>query len=109
MDERMSQLLAAIEEHSGLSRADIRQAGEHGADAGWGRFTYTSDGADFTRANRDLVWTLLAEEAESMGAENVAAYVASFNRSDMADDAMGFDCLLAWWALETCGRWIEDN
>lgn len=109
MDSRMTELLAAIVDHSGLDREDIRQAGEHGADAGWAGFTYTSDGADFTRSNRDLVWTLLAEEAESFGFENVAAFVASFNRSDMADDAMGFDCLLAWWALETCGRWIEDN
>lgn len=109
MDGRMLELLEAIEEHSGLTRSEIHQAGEHGADAGWGGFTYTSDGADFTRANRELVWTLLAEEAESMGAESLAAYVASFNRSDMADDAMGFDCLLSWWALETAGRFLSDH
>jgi hypothetical protein len=109
MDERMSQLLAAIEEHSGLSRADIRQAGEHGADAGWGGFTYTSDGADFTRANRDLVWTLLADDADEFGHDSVASFVASFTRSDMADSQDGFDCLLAWYVLESVGRWIEDN
>jgi hypothetical protein len=98
MDARMQDLVSAIEAHSGLSRDDIRQAGEHGADAGWGGFTYTSDGADFTRANRGLIWELLAEEAESMGAENVAAYVSTFGRSDMADDPESFDCLRG-------GRW----
>lgn len=106
---REEQLISAIRGHSGLSTRDIEQAAEHGADAGWAGFTYTADGADFTRANRELVWEMLAEEAEEMGAENIAAYVASFNRSDMADTADGFDCLLAWWALETAGRYLADT
>ena len=109
MDSRMDTLVGAIQAHSSLTLADIRQAGEHGADAGWGGFTYTSDGADFTRANRSLVWDLLGDEAEEFGFENVAAFVASFTRADMADTEDGFDCLLAWYVLESAGRYLEDN
>jgi hypothetical protein len=102
-------LLAAIQEHSGMERDRIREAGEHGADAGWPGFTYTTDGAEFTRANRELVWSLLTEEADEFGFENVPAFVASFTRADMADTEDGFDCLLSWYALETAGRWVADH
>jgi hypothetical protein len=104
----MTSLLRAVREHGSLSLDDIEQAGEHGADSGWSGFTYTSDGADFTREHRSLIWELLAEEAESFGSESVAAHVASFTRSDMAETPDGFDCLLAWWALETVGRYVSD-
>src|SRR2546421_6313402 len=108
-DERLAALVAAVRDHSGLSLSEVQQAGEHGADAGWGGFTYTSDGADFTRANRQLVWDLLSDEAESVGAQSVAAHVASFTRADMTSDPDSFDCLLAWWALETAGRYLSDT
>jgi hypothetical protein len=84
------------------------EAGEHGADAGWGGFTYTADGAEFTRANRSLIWDLLSEEASDFGS-NVAEHVGHFKRSDMADDPDSFDCLLSWWALETAGRYLSDT
>src|SRR5439155_1774445 len=106
MNTRMDALVGAIQAHSSLSLSDIRQAGEHGADAGWSGFTYTSDGADFAREHRALVWDLLSDEAEDFGAENVAAYVAGFTRADMTETEDGFSCLLAWWALETAGRYL---
>ena len=109
MDARTDALVGAIQAHSSLTLADIRQAGEHGADAGWRGFTYTLDGAEFTRANRSLVWELLDDEAEEFGFDSVPAFVASFNRSDMADTEDGFDCLLAWYALENAGRYLADH
>lgn len=108
-DERMTYLLAAIQDHSGMDRAQVREAGEHGADANWPGFSHTRDGADFTEWKRDLVWSLLSDDAEAMGFDSVPAFVASFVRADMADDQQGFDCLLAWYALETVGRWVADN
>lgn len=102
-------LVAAVREHSGLDLDEIRSAGEHGADAGWAGFTYTADGAEFTRAHSDLIYRLLTDEADEFGYPNVATFVASFNRADMADTADGHDCLLAWWALETAGRYLESE
>jgi hypothetical protein len=108
-DARLDQLVEAVRDHSGLSLREIEQAGEHGADAGWSGFTYTTDGAEFTGKNVSLVWDLLADEADSFGAPNVAAHVASFTRCDMAQSPEGFDCLLSWWALETAGRYLVDT
>jgi hypothetical protein len=105
----MDALVGAIQAHSGLTLADIRQAGEHGADAGWGGFTYTTDAADFIRENRSLVWELLSDEADEFEFDSVPAFVASFTRSDMADSEDGFECLLAWYVLETAGRYLDDN
>jgi hypothetical protein len=107
MNDRMDALVAAIQAHSGLTRSDIRQAGKHGADAGWSGFTYTTDGAEFTRSNRSLVWELLSDDAEEFGFDSVPAFVASFNRCDMAETEDGFDCLLSWYALESAGRYLE--
>lgn len=110
MDEQTYvELLRAIREHSGLELSAIREAGEHGADVGWSGFTYTTDGADFYRANADSIDGLLQEDAEALGYDNVGALVASFTRADMTDTRDGHDCLLAWYALETVGRYMADR
>lgn len=103
------QLLQAIRAHSGLELASIREAGEHGADAGWAGFTYYSDTSAFVDSNRSLIWELLSQDADAYGFDSVPAFVASFNRSDMADDEQGFDCLIAWYALEAAGRTLSDR
>jgi hypothetical protein len=108
-DSQAVALLRAIREHSMLELASIRDAGTHGADSGFGGFTYTTDGADFTRANKELVWEILHEDADDFGYENVAAFVATFGRADMTDDPDSFDCLLAWYALERAGHWLNDR
>jgi hypothetical protein len=102
-------LLRAIRDHSGLELAAIRDAGQHGADAGWGGFTYTTDCVEFYDANEDAIYDLLREDADSMGYPNVDAMVATFNRSDMLDDPDGRKTLLAWYALEEVGRWLQDR
>lgn len=98
-------LLRAIRAHSGLERSGIREAWEHGADAGWPGFTYTADGAEFYRAHRDDVWAVLDEAADAYGYGNVPAFVATFNRVDLACTAEGFECLLSWFVLEEVGRY----
>lgn len=103
------ELLRAIRDHSGLDLASIREAGEHGADAGWVGFTYTSDGAEFFRANRETIWSMLEDDANAMGCENVCAFVASFTRADMTNTPDGFECLCAWYALEEVGRYMIDR
>jgi hypothetical protein len=108
-DEQAIQLVRAIRDHSGLELSQIREAGEHGADAGWSGFTYTSDGADFYRANADLVDELLQADADDFGHANVGEFVATFARADMTDTRDGHDCLLAWYALESAGRWLVDR
>ena len=84
-------------------------AGEHGADAGWAGFTYTVDAATFYRENDEQIDAMLAEDADSYGYASVAAFVASFNCADMADTRDARDNLLAWYALETIGRMLEDG
>jgi hypothetical protein len=106
-DEQAVELLKAIREHAGLELSTIRAAGEHGADAGFGGFTYYTDTSAFVAANRSLLWAILAEDASDFGFDSVPAFIASFNRADMADDETGFDCLVAWYALESAGRWLE--
>jgi len=103
------ELLQAIREHSGLELASIREAGEHGADAGWSGFIYTTEAAEFYRANSDTIDDMLQDDADQMGCDDVAALIASFNRSDMADTRDGRDCLLAWYALESVGRMASDR
>jgi len=108
-DTQAVELLRAIRDHADLELASIRDAGTHGADAGFGGFTYTQDAADFYDANEALIYELLREDADSMGAENVDAMVAQFGRADMLDTPDGRKCLLAWYALETAGHWLNDR
>jgi len=108
-DNEYVELLRAIREHSEMELGQISEAGEHGADAGWPGFTYTTDGADFYRANRDTIDGMLQEAADDFGHKDVAELVASFTRSDMADTDDGRACLLAWYALEEVGRRLNDR
>jgi hypothetical protein len=108
-DEQAIQLVRAIREHAGLELETIKDAGRHGADAGFGGFTYTVDGAEFYRANSALVDELLQTDADDFGHANVGEFVATFARADMTDTRDGHDCLLGWYALESAGRWLVDR
>ena len=108
-DQTAVELLKAIREHSDLELSSIRDAGQYGADTGFSGFTYTADGADFYRANDHLIDGMLQEAADDFGHKSVAELVASFVRSDMTDTRDGHDCLLAWYALEEAGRWLNDR
>lgn len=108
-DQQAVQLLQAIRDHSGLELASIRDAGNYGADGGFAGFTYTADGAEFTDKNAALLDELLQEDAEEFGYDDVSKFVATFQRADMTDTLDGYKCLLAWYALETAGRWLEQR
>jgi len=108
-DQQAVDLIRAIREHSGLELSAIRDAGTYGADAGFAGFTYTKDGADFTDANGALLDELLQLDADDFGHDNVAQYVATFGRADMTDTLDGYKCLIAWYALESAGHWLNDR
>src|SRR2546429_4315876 len=84
-DEQAIALVRAIRAHSGLELASIRDAATHGADSGFGGFTYYGDTSEFYSNNKALLWELLADDAEEFGFDNVPAFVASFNRADLAE------------------------
>ncbi len=109
-DETYTKLLHAIREHSGLELATIRQAGEHGADAGWGGFTYYSDTCAFTAANRSAIMDAISDDADEFG-QTVPEFIASWTcaQNGGMDDETGFDNGLAWYALEAVGRRLADR
>ena len=103
----LGRLLRAVRTHSGLSYSEIRQAGEHGADAGWAGFTYTADAFDFYNTNADDVWELLSDQADDLGTAPLAL-LASFTRADEVSDPSSLGNLLACYALEEVGRYLSD-
>jgi hypothetical protein len=107
--ELYNELLAAIKEHSELDDTEIIDAGTHGADAGWSGFTYNEDAANFYDANEENIYELLNQTADEMGYKSVDALVATFTRSDMLATPEGRKVLLAWFALEEVGRWLENQ
>lgn len=111
MREIYEELLVAIREHSGMEDDEIRDVVGvgRGADAGYPGFTYTTDGAEFYRANDGLIDQLAWELAEDLGFASVAEFLATFGRADMADTRDGRDCLMAWFALEEVSRWLQDG
>jgi hypothetical protein len=72
-----ARLLRRIKKHSGMEDGQIIEAGNHGADAGWPGFTYTSDTAAFFKANRADIKALVEEMASDMG-ETPLDMVAGF-------------------------------
>lgn len=107
-DELMKIIVRRVKRHGGLDNDTLKDAGRHGADAGWGGFTYTTDCVKFYDRNEELIWELLARTAEDMG-ESPLALVITFRRGDMADSLDGFKNLLAWFTLEEAGRYLSDR
>ena len=107
--ETYRKLYRAIKEHSELEDDAIRDAGSHGADAGWGGFCYTTECVEFYDANESDIYELLNEDADSMGHKNVDEMISQFTRSDMLSWPEGRKNLLAWYALESVGRRLEEN
>ena len=102
----MRRLVDAIKKHSGMDNEQIREAGEHSADAGWPGFSYTRDIIEFYDNNEALIWELLEETADDQGMKPLEL-VASF-RTEVSD-VEGFKTLLSWFALEEAGRWLADQ
>jgi len=105
----MKELVEAIKNHGGLEDSDLIDAAKHGADGGFGGFTWYTDTNKFYDENKDAIWELLEESAESMGCKNVMEMMSEFGRSDMAYNDEGFKCLCSWFALEEAGNWLEDH
>lgn len=120
-------LYHAIKRHADLEDETIIDAGAHGADAGWGGFTYYRDTCAFTAANRRNIADLVEQVAEEFG-QGPVELVASFNclrghdvtqgeigralygSPESDDDSATFvDNALAWFALEEVGRWLESQ
>lgn len=104
----MRALYRAVKEHSGLEDDSIVDAGRHGADAGWGNFTYYSDTVAFYDKNEDLIWELVNEMADDFG-QKPMELVASFGGAKDIYGSDQFKNLLSWFALEEVGRWLADN
>lgn len=105
-----ARLARAMHEHGCLTIRDMVEAAKHGADAGWGGFTYISEAAEFYQANRRDIRELAADMADDMGYDNPEAMAANFKRADMLNaDPDQADNLWAWFALEEVGRWLESE
>jgi len=105
----MEKLHDAIKEHSDLEDANIIDAGVHGADAGFGGFTYDIDCIEFWDNNSALIQEFSQEEAEEFGHANWLELYSTFGRKDMLDSEDGYKVLGAWFVLEAVGRWLEDK
>lgn len=103
----IEKLYDAIKAHSEMDDEQIIEAGQHGADAGWPEFSYTADCVRFYDDNESLIYDLLRDGVDGMGYKNIEEMVSQFGRSDMLDSPDGRKNLLAWFALEEVGRWLE--
>ena len=104
----MKKLIQAVRDHSGMENDQIREAGQHGANAGWPGFTYTSDCTAFYEQNKEDVWELLAARADGMGMTPLGLLMHLAECLPvMTHD--GLATVLAWFALEETGRWLADS
>ena len=109
MADLYKDLVKAVKKHGNLENDELIQAAEHGADAGWGGFTYYKDTTEFYDKNEELIWDLLEEQADSMGSKNIMEFIGGFARADSITNIHTFKNLLAWYALEEAGRYLADQ
>lgn len=103
------ELLKAIKKQGGMSEDEIKEAARFGANQGFPGFTYYRDTVKFYDKNKDLIWELLNEAADSMGEGTVLSLIASFGGAKHVSNEETFKNLLAWFALEEIGNWLESE
>lgn len=86
--------------HEQLDEEQRRELAEHGADAGWPGLIYTSECVEVHDQYEEELWDWLHEDAEEMGADNVAAFMGAFRRSDMLNDPHQMKNLVVWYGAE---------
>ena len=77
MSDTHEALYRAIKEHCSLEDDSLLEVAQHGADAGWGGFTYTSDCVEFYDANEAAIYELLNETAERLAEIGRARIIVS--------------------------------
>ena len=92
-----------------FTKEELEDIVNHGVDSGFSGLIYTKECCDLYDEHCDEIWNLAAEEAEAHGYSNVATFVGTFNRSDMANTDDGFFNLLVWFAAEHYAREILDD
>lgn len=112
---KMSEFIESTDVPESIVRAVVRALGGwkefeatapavdgHGADAGFAGFTYYSDTVAFFRKHRAALLEMLkADEFDTMGANDVAAFVSSFRcMADVSADAI---------AETLYGRWKDSE
>jgi hypothetical protein len=124
-------LYEMIIKHSGMSKEEIIEAGEHGANTGWPGFTYYSDTCKFWAKNKSLIMELAEETANGLG-EDLLSMIQNFRclsktdykQSEIADALYSakpktdkveliqvelIQNAMAWFALEEVGRWLAEK
>ncbi len=95
-----------FKEHLGDHVHDIVK---HGADCGWAHITCYQECVELYTQFESEIWEMLVEDSESFGHKTPLEFIATFNRSDMADNPDGFKNLLVWFACERVARELEDE
>lgn len=100
----------------------LRDIRNHGADAGYGGFTYYSDTCKFFRRNRASIVELLKSQASDFGHKTITEMVKQFRCAQDSDedeigralfgktrsDEVSVENCLAWYALEEVARGAEE-
>ncbi len=112
MTQAYDRMVDEIKENIGAEEEPgiIEDVANHGADAGFGGFTYTRECVEFYECHSEVIWEMLRSDADDLGYSNAMELVVTFARSDMADDEDGLKNLLAWYALEkVCRRLVDEG
>jgi hypothetical protein len=91
-----------------LTRGEMRDLVENGADSGWPGLTYTRDTVVLYDKYEEEIWERLNALADDLG-EHPMKMVAGFGRADMATSGDGFKNLLVWFMAEETAREIVER
>lgn len=80
----------------------------HGADGGFPHITYTNEIVEIFNKYEDEIWQMVNDSANEYGAKDIADFIGSFNRIDMAESFDGFKNLLVWFACEDLAYRSQD-
>ena len=112
-EDRYNAMVEEVKERLGVDDVPeyniLEDVANHGADAGFSGFIYTSECVEFYERHEQAIYDLLNEGSEEFGYSNPEEMISNFNRSDMLHDPDMRKHLLAWYALETVARREYEN
>lgn len=94
-----------VKENLAEELADIASLG---ADAGYPHITYTFDCVVLHDRFEEELWDMLYDDAQEFGFDNVAAFMATWQRKDMLNNLDQMKNLIVWYAVEKIARENED-
>ncbi len=92
-----------------FDRTELQDISKYGCISGFSGLIYYSETTKLYQQYKSEIWSMLADDTESFGCDNIMELIASFQGSKDVGNGDQFENLLVWYAAEKIALELSDH